>query len=57
MISSITLLIILLSLLISVPLNKWILSRKIGWVLIAMWSASTIINVIVEVTGAIGDIS
>lgn len=57
MISSITLLVILVSLLISVPLNKWILSRKIGWVLIAMWSASTIINVVVELTGALGDIS
>lgn len=57
MISSITLLIMLVSLLIAVPLNKWILSRKIGWVLIAMWSASTVVNVIVEVTGAIGDIS
>ncbi|KAK1250369.1 hypothetical protein MKX08_010372 [Trichoderma sp. CBMAI-0020] len=57
MISSITLLVILLGLLISVPLNKWILSRKIGWVLIAMWSASTIVNVVVELTGAIGDIS
>lgn len=57
MISSITLLIILVSLLISVPLNKWILSRKIGWVLIAMWSASTVVNVVVELTGALGDIS
>lgn len=57
MISSITLLIILVSLLISVPLNKWILSRRIGWALIAMWSASTIVNVVVELTGAIGDIS
>ncbi|KAM0256680.1 hypothetical protein ACHAQJ_004834 [Trichoderma viride] len=57
MVSSITLLVILVGLLISVPLNKWILSRRIGWALIAMWSASTIINVVVEVTGAIGDIS
>jgi sodium/potassium/calcium exchanger 6 len=57
MVSSITLLVILVGLLISVPLNKWILSRRIGWVLIAMWSASTIINVIVEITGVIGDIS
>lgn len=57
MISSITLLVMLVSLLIAVPLNKWILSRKIGWVLIAMWSASTIVNVVVELTGAIGDIS
>ncbi|KAL6868467.1 Ca2+ transporter [Trichoderma novae-zelandiae] len=57
MISSITLLVILVGLLISVPLNKWILSRRIGWALIAMWSASTIANVVVEVTGVLGDIS
>ncbi|KAH6606562.1 hypothetical protein Trco_005715 [Trichoderma cornu-damae] len=57
MISSITLLVILVGLLISVPLNKWILSRRIGWALIAIWLASTVVNVVVEVTGAIGDIS
>ncbi|KAL7792893.1 Ca2+ transporter [Trichoderma ceciliae] len=57
MISSITLLVILVGLLIAVPMNKWILSRRIGWALIAIWSASTVVNVIVEITGAIGDIS
>ncbi|KAL7950811.1 Ca2+ transporter [Trichoderma barbatum] len=57
MISSITLLVILVGLLIAVPLNKWILSRRIGWALIAIWMASTIANVVVELTGAIGDIS
>ena len=55
MISSITLLVILVGLLIAVPLNKWILSRRIGWALIAIWSASTIANVVVEVTGVLGD--
>ncbi|UKZ77436.1 hypothetical protein TrVFT333_005157 [Trichoderma virens FT-333] len=57
MISSITLLVILVGLLIAVPLNKWILSRRIGWALIAIWVASTVANVVVELTGVIGDIS
>ena len=51
MISAVTLLVILTLLLIVVPLNKWILSRKIGWGLIALWTISTIANVVVEVTG------
>jgi solute carrier family 24 (sodium/potassium/calcium exchanger), member 6 len=57
MISSITLLVILIGLLVSVPMNKWILSRKIGWTLIALWSVSTVVNVVVEVTGAWGSLS
>lgn len=57
MISAITLLVILVGLLIVVPMNKWILSRKIGWTLIAMWTISTIVNVIVEVTGAWGEVA
>ncbi|KAI5465948.1 Sodium/calcium exchanger protein-domain-containing protein [Mariannaea sp. PMI_226] len=55
MISAITLLVMLLGLLIIVPLNKWVLSRKIGYGLIALWAVSTTVNVIVEVTGAWGD--
>ena len=54
LISSVTLLVMLLLLLILVPLNKWILSRKIGWCLIALWTVSTILNVVVEVTGIWG---
>lgn len=49
-ISSITLLVILVGLLIAVPMNKWILGRKIGWALIAIWTISTIVNVVIEVT-------
>lgn len=56
MISAVTLLVILVGLLIVVPMNKWILSRKIGWTLIIIWALSTVVNVIVEVTGAWGDI-
>ncbi|KAK4952198.1 hypothetical protein LTR10_010120 [Elasticomyces elasticus] len=50
-ISGATLLITLVGLLIFVPLNKWVLSRRIGWALIAVWCISTIGNVVVEVTG------
>lgn len=57
MISAITLLVILAGMLIVVPMNKWILSRKIGWTLIAVWTLSTVINVVVELTGVWGDVS
>lgn len=57
MISAITLLITLVGLLIIVPMNKWVLSRRIGWSLIALWGVSTIINVVVEVTGVWGEMS
>ncbi|KAF4445962.1 cation exchanger [Fusarium albosuccineum] len=57
MISAITLLVTLVGLLIVVPMNKWILSRKIGWGLITVWAVSTIVNVIVEVTGAWGEMA
>ena len=50
-ISGVTLLVTLLGLLVLVPLNKWKMDRKIGWGLIALWSASTIGNVVVEVFG------
>jgi len=51
LVSGATLLVTLLGLLIAVPLNKWVLSRKIGWALIALWTLSTIGNVVLEVTG------
>ncbi|CCT65760.1 related to sodium-calcium exchangers [Fusarium fujikuroi IMI 58289] len=57
MISAITLLVTLVGLLIVVPMNKWILSRKIGWGLITLWAVSTIVNVIVELTGAWGEMA
>jgi len=55
MISGITLLVTLVGLLITVPLNKWIMSRRIGWGLIILWSVSTIVNLVVELTGVWGD--
>ena len=55
MISGATLLITLVGLLIIVPLNGWRMDRKIGFGLIALWSLSTIGNVIVEALGYGGD--
>lgn len=57
MISAITLLVTLVGLLVIVPMNKWILSRRIGWGLIAIWIISTIINVIVELSGVWADVT
>ncbi|KAI9887031.1 MAG: hypothetical protein M1823_001175 [Watsoniomyces obsoletus] len=56
-ISGATLLVTLVGLLICVPLNGWRMDRKIGWGLVALWSASTIGNVIVEVIGWGGSVS
>ncbi|OAQ99750.1 hypothetical protein LLEC1_01973 [Akanthomyces lecanii] len=54
LVSSVTLIVILVGLLVAVPLNKWVLSRKIGWALIAVWSISTAMNVAMEVSGVWG---
>jgi sodium/potassium/calcium exchanger 6 len=50
-VSGATLLVTLVGLLIFVPMNKWVLSKRIGWTLIALWTLSTIGNVVLEVTG------
>ncbi|KAI1390210.1 uncharacterized protein F4822DRAFT_229144 [Hypoxylon trugodes] len=57
MISAITLLITLFALLTVVPMNKWIMSRKIGWGLICLWSVSTVLNLAVEITGLWQDVA
>lgn len=49
-ISGATLLTTLVGLLIVIPMNKWIMDRKIGWGLVILWSVSTLANVIAEVT-------
>lgn len=49
--SGITLLITLVGLLIAVPWNKWMMSRRIGWCLIALWVVGTAVNVGLEVSG------
>lgn len=50
-ISAITVLVTLVVLLIAVPANKWVMSRRIGWSLIAIWTVSTIVNLVIELTG------
>ncbi|KAK4116400.1 hypothetical protein N656DRAFT_701664 [Canariomyces notabilis] len=57
MISAITLLLTLIVLLIVVPSNNWLMSRKIGWGLITIWSIGTIINLVTELTGVWSDVS
>ena len=49
MISGATLLVTLMGLLIAVPLRGWKMDRKVGWSLVAVWTASTIGNVVTEV--------
>jgi sodium/potassium/calcium exchanger 6 len=56
-VSAITVLLTLIVLLITVPLNKWVMSRNIGWALIAIWTAGTIVNIILELTGAWPDVA
>jgi len=48
-ISGITLLVTLVGLLIAVPLNGWMMDRKIAWGLIALWCTGTLINVSLEI--------
>jgi len=50
-ISAATLLITLVLLLIAVPLNRWMMTRQIGFTLIGLWVVSTVINLAVELTG------
>lgn len=48
-ISGITLLLTLVFLLVSVPLNKWRLSRTLGMTTVLFWVVATTINVVLEV--------
>lgn len=50
-ISAATLLLTLMLLLVAVPLNRWTMTRQIGWTLIGLWVVSTILNLAVELTG------
>jgi sodium/potassium/calcium exchanger 6 len=56
MISGATLLATLVVLLIVVPWNKWMMTRKIGYGLIGLWTISTLANVVVEVTGVLDEV-
>jgi len=55
MVSAVTLLVTLVGLLIAVPMNNWVMSRRIGWGLIILWSISTVINLAVEISGVWGN--
>lgn len=35
-------------------MNKWTMSRGVGWTLIALWGVSTVVNLAVEVGGGVG---
>ena len=49
-VSAITVLVTLSVLLITVPANKWVMSRRIGWGLIILWGLGTTINLVLELT-------
>ncbi|KAL2256943.1 hypothetical protein VTK26DRAFT_867 [Humicola hyalothermophila] len=57
MISAVTVLLTLIVLLIVVPSNNWVMSRKIGWGLIGIWTVGTIVNLVMEMTGTWSDVS
>ncbi|KAF2149881.1 hypothetical protein K461DRAFT_329088 [Myriangium duriaei CBS 260.36] len=50
-VSGVTLLVTLVGLLVAVPLNGWMMSRRIAWALIALWCTGTVINIVLEVSG------
>lgn len=56
-VSAIVLLITLLILLIVVPMNNWMMTRKIGWGLIALWGVGTVVNLVIEITGLWSDVA
>lgn len=57
MISAVTVLLTLVVLLVVVPSNNWVMSRRIGWGLICIWTVGTIVNLVVELTGTFSDVS
>ena len=57
MISAVTVLLTLVVLLIVVPGNRWVMSRRIGWGLIGIWTVGTVVNLVVEVTGTWADVA
>ncbi|KAJ8121601.1 hypothetical protein O1611_g10060 [Lasiodiplodia mahajangana] len=57
MVSTLALLVTLFSLLVIVPMNKWMMTRRIGCGLIVLWTASTVANLAIEITGAWQDVA
>jgi sodium/potassium/calcium exchanger 6 len=56
-ISGATLLVTLVGLLLAVPWRRWKMDKTIGWGLVALWTSSTLANVIVEVVGLSSNVS
>jgi sodium/potassium/calcium exchanger 6 len=56
-ISGATLLFTLAGLLVAVPMRRWKMDKTIGWGLVALWTVSTLANVLVEVLGYSSDVS
>jgi solute carrier family 24 (sodium/potassium/calcium exchanger), member 6 len=56
-ISAVVLLITLVALLVAVPLSKWMMTRKVGWGLIALWTVGTVTNLVIELTGVWKDVA
>ncbi|OAA61268.1 sodium/calcium exchanger protein [Niveomyces insectorum RCEF 264] len=52
LVSAVTVLVTLVVLLVAVPAHKWRLTRTIGLALIGLWTVSTVLNVVLELTGA-----
>ena len=50
-ISAVTLLVTLVFLLIAVPLNRWRMSKRIGWTMVILWCISTVVSLCVEMVG------
>ncbi|KAI1122297.1 hypothetical protein F5Y10DRAFT_254334 [Nemania abortiva] len=57
MVSTLALLVTLFALLVVVPMNKWMMTRRIGFGLIVLWTASTVANLTIEITGAWQDVA
>ncbi|KAI1428081.1 Sodium/calcium exchanger protein-domain-containing protein [Xylaria sp. FL1777] len=57
MVSTLALLITLFALLVIVPMNKWMMTKRIGWGLIGLWTASTVLNLVIEITGVWQDVA
>lgn len=55
-ISAVTLLATLLALLVFVPRNRWVFSRRLGTGLVALWCVGTGVNLVIEATGVWGEV-
>ncbi|MBE3042825.1 hypothetical protein IMZ48_09690 [Candidatus Bathyarchaeota archaeon] len=56
-ISAMTLLATLLALLVFIPRNRWVFSRRLGMGLVALWCVGTGVNLVIEATGVWGEVA